>query len=327
MRSLLALIVWSFIGLVHSHAQVTLPAELKLKPNRLGKLQAVCDTPVRWINLNDDLDVLPDSSQKFVFLLAAKVGRYRIAVYTASKDGTPSEPAYCTIIVEGDSPAPPQTPTPPGPKANVEASIVKLRFGASGCTATIMGPRRVDGRWDVLTAAHCTGPVGTKGKVTLLDGREFNVTVLVRNTTADISWMVADLNEALTGYAMLAKENPPIATPIWHKGYGVDKPGNKEEGVVASVQDSNGQIKMTLSVSSGDSGSGIFRTDTNEVVAVVCCTSAMARRGAMWGGCAVKAVQLRPAGTTSEPAFDEEYPLPIPIREDVERLMPFAWLE
>lgn len=327
MRCFLALAVLLVCAWPHTYAQVKLPSELKLRPNRLGKLEAVCETPVKWINLHDELDVIPDSSGKFVFVLTAKPGRYKLAAYTASKDGMPSEPSYCTIIVEGDTP--PVSPVPPGPtpKAKVEAAIVKLRFGASGCTATIIGPRRLDGRWDVLTASHCTGPVGSRGQVTLGDGRLVNVTVVVRNVNADISWMVLELKDALADYAMLAKNNPDVQTPIWHKGFGVDKPGNREEGVVSSLQDVNGQIKMSLSVSSGDSGGGIFRADTNELVAVVCCTSSMARRGPMWGGCTVKAAQIRPIGLPSEVYFDDVAPLPIPIREASERVMPFAWLE
>ena len=48
--------------------------------------------------------------------------------------------------------------------------------------------------------------------------------------------------------------------------------------------DSNGQLQFRLSVSSGDSGSGIFRADTGEVVGVVCCTSGLGVNAAMWGG-------------------------------------------
>jgi hypothetical protein len=53
-------------------------------------------------------------------------------------------------------------------------------------------------------------------------------------------------------------------------GYGVDKPGNKETGHMVSGPDGNGQLRMNLSVSSGDSGSGTIRADTGELVAVVC---------------------------------------------------------
>lgn len=327
MRPFLAsVLVILFLG-TSAPAQISLPETLTLRRGRLARVEAKCDTEVRWLNLHEELDLIPDSSGKWAFLQSSTPGRYKIAAYTATKEGKPSEPAYCVVIVEGEAPPvkPPPMPVPPAPK--VEASIVRLQFGSSGCTATIVGPRRADGRWDVLTAAHCTGAVKSVGKITLLDGRKFPVTVQVRNPICDITWMIAETTDADLPYAMLASANPAPGTAIWHKGYGVDKPGNKEEGTVVSEQDSNGQLKMNLSVSSGDSGSGIFRVDTNELIAVVCCTASMARKGSMWGGSTLRANQLRPVQQTFEETPDEWTPLPIPSREDPVRFMPFAWVQ
>jgi len=262
---------------------IKLPEEIKLKPNRLAKIEAVCPTPVKWINVHEDLDMIPDSSGRYVTVLAVKAGRFKIAAFTSGKDG-PSEPAYCTIIVECPlKPMPPDKPPTPTPPMNMEKAIVKLRFGSAGCTATIVAPRRTDGRWDVLTAAHCTGDIGSKGSVILQDGKTFPVSVVARNRTSDFSWLIADANEPPPGMALLAQELPPIGTKVWHKGYGVDRPGNKEDGLVTQMPGTSQQLRFELNVSSGDSGSGIFRTDNSELVGVVCCTTAVGRKVSMYG--------------------------------------------
>lgn len=305
--------------------ELKLPAELKLKVNRLGKLEAACDTPVKWINLHEEIDLIPDSSGKFAFVMGVKPGRYKVAAYTATKDGVPSEPAYCVIIIEGSTPPVTPNPVPPNGQRSAEGAIVRLRFGNAGCTATIIGPRRGDGRWDILTASHCTGPVGSKGQITLKDGRTFGVVVAVRQTTADISWLIAEMMVDDVSYAFLAPQEPEIGAKVWHMGYGVDKPGNKEEGTVAAAVDRNGQLKFSLSVSSGDSGSGIFRIDTNEVVATVCCTAGMAKKAPMWGGSCTTAQKLRPGLKLDAGIFDEYHLLPIPIRLDDEIMLPITY--
>lgn len=307
-------------------ADVKLPAEMKLRPNRLGKLEAVSDTVVRWINLHDEIDLIPDTSGKFAIVVGVKVGRYKIAAYTASPAGVPSEPAYCVIVIEGDVPPVPVPPAPGPGKPNAVAAICKLRFGNSGCTATIIGPQRADGRWDVLTASHCTGPVGSKGQITLKDGRTMGVTVAVRQTTADITWLIADTESSDLPFAWLAGSLPAIGTQVWHMGYGIDRPGNKEDGTVAAQVDGNGQLKFSLSVSSGDSGSGIFLTDNNEVVATVCCTSSMARKGSMWGGACTIAAKLRPSAKYDAHLFDQITPVEMPQRKDEEVFHPILIL-
>lgn len=217
-------------------------------------------------------------------------------------------------------------PPPPGQPADPVAATVRLRFGNSGCTATVVGPRRPDGKWDVLTAAHCTGGVGSRGTITLKNGQSLAVTVTVRNTTADLAWMVTDQVIEQLPFANLATTNPAPGTALWHQGYGIDVPGNRETGTVTRGPDQNGQLQMHLSVSPGDSGSGIFRQDTGELIAVTCCTSGLARRAAMWGGASTVAINLRPrvAAQTSpvvpsrlHPILDltETVPVPIPVRQ------------
>jgi hypothetical protein len=92
-------------------------------------------------------------------------------------------------------------------------------------------------------------------------------------------------------------------------GYGIDRPGNREDGRVTGAETPDGQLQMELSVSSGDSGGGIFRSDTNELVAVVCCTTDRGRKTLMYGGSAERAGRMRPVSQ-----MDEEWePLAIPI--------------
>jgi hypothetical protein len=113
-------------------------------------------------------------------------------------------------------------------------------------------------------------------------------------------------------YALIAAKNPEPGTAVWHMGYGVDKPGNREDGTVAEPENAQGQLRMILSVSSGDSGGGIFRADTNELVSVVCCTSGMARKVSMWGCSTEMARRTRPK--SADDAEEAWVPVPIPLR-------------
>jgi len=301
--------------------QIKLPEEFKVRLGRLARLEAVCDTPLKWINLHEDLDVFADSSGKAVFILGAKAGRYKIAAFTSGKDG-PSDPAYCVIVVEGPGAAPPPGPQLPGAADPVNATC-KIIFGRSGCTATVVWPRRPDGKWDLLTAAHCTTVVGATGKATFKDGRVIDVSVSVRATGPDICWLVTESSSiASLPFAMIVKENPSAGVAIWHNGYGIDRPGSKETGKVLSGPDQAGQMKYYLSVSSGDSGGGIFRLDSGELTGCVCCTSSMARNGSVWGGSAVLAQQMRPKGTAEEMLEADPSRPPPPDAHGIGRIHP-----
>lgn len=204
------------------------------------------------------------------------------------------ETDYIVLIIDVGGTPPDAPKPPPDAKADPVAATGRIRFGTAGCTATVIGPRRADGRWDVLTAAHCVGRVGNRGELTLKDGRKFGVTSTVVEENADIAWLVTDSQPDEMPYAVIAAKNPAPGTAIWHMGYGVDKPGNREEGRTVSFADENNQLEMELSVSSGDSGSGIFRKDTGELVAVVCCTTGVGKFMRMWGGSAEAALAIRP---------------------------------
>ncbi len=240
----------------------------------------------------DELKPLQKNTMRLI--VSVKVpGVYRVILWqVGDKD-------YAVLVIDASDLAPTPPPTappptvPPGKKADPLAATGRIRFGSAGCTATIIGPRRADGRWDVLTASHCVGGVNTRGTITLKDGRVLGIKTVGFYATPDLAWCVTDDVIEDLPYAMIAVKNPEKGTAIWHQGYGVDKPGNLEEGTVDASADSNGQLEMTLSVSSGDSGSGIFRKDTGELVAVVCCTSGRGSRTRMWGGCAEAAQTTR----------------------------------
>lgn len=274
--------------------EIEIPPETKVKVNRLAKIEVKCKTPVKWINLHEDLDVIPDSSGKWAMILGSKPGRYKIAVYTASKD-IPTDPEYAIVVIEGAIPPGPHepiVPSPPTKKADPVKATVKLRIGNAGCTATVIGPRRNDGYWDALTAAHCLPSGGKSGRIDLKDGRSYSVKIGEKNTNADLLWLMVETKDELD-FATLAKETPAIGTAVWHNGYGYDRPGNVEHGTVTGDTSPQGQLRFTLNVSSGDSGGGIFREDTGELVAAVCCTTRIAGTGSVFGGTSVIASKIR----------------------------------
>lgn len=192
---------------------------------------------------------------------------------------------------------PPDPPKPPPSKGKLDPAnaIGRIQFANAGCSATVIYPQRADGKWDVLTAAHCVKAVGETGTMTMpSNGAKHNVRVVVLNRDTDLCWL--EITEPVDDieYAKLSQANPPSGTPVWHQGYGVDRPRNREEGTVTGFDSLMGQLRFVLSVSSGDSGGGIFRSDTNEVVSAVCCTTSRGQKVDMWGGSTVHAWQLRP---------------------------------
>jgi hypothetical protein len=244
---------------------------------------------------------------------AGPAGTYEIDLVevTSSGDGTAvrETSVSVTIVGPGPAPIPPKPMPPPGGKADPAKATCRISFGSAGCTATICGPRRADGNWDVLTASHCCAGVGARGVLHLNDGSRAALEVVAHSRGPDLAWMIASIATADPPWATLATATPPIGTKVWHMGFGVDRPNNREEGEVIGTESASGQIAFALSVSSGDSGSGIFRTDTGELVAAVCCTSGVGRRVRMYGGSSVRALTLRPAAAR----YDGVLPVPIPI--------------
>lgn len=189
-------------------------------------------------------------------------------------------------IVIPDTPTqptePPQTP-PSEPPPNPLGAIVKIISGNVGCSATVIGPRRPDGRYWVLTAAHCVNGTGQRWTMRFRNGSTAGFTVVNFNRAADYAWGATDSSTEIYPYALLADATPPAGTKVWHAGYGVDVPANREDGTLLAGADGNGQLKFRMSVSSGDSGGGIVMDENGRIVSNVCCTT---RRGAVadvWG--------------------------------------------
>ena len=254
----------------------------------------------------DEMKPLRKDTARLI-VLAKQKGVFRVILWLKG------ETDYIVLVIDAsDIPAPkepdPKPKDPPtAPKSDPIGATGRLRFGSAGCTATVIGPKRQDGRYDVLTAAHCNGGKGDRGTLTLKNGITVGVTVVAKNERADLCWMVTDTVVGDLPFAVIATANPAVGTAIWHMGYGVDVPGNREDGEVLG-ETTDGQLQMKLSVSSGDSGSGIFRADTGELVAVVCCTTGRGTKTIMYGGCAVEARKLRPATTDLEAWVPKEMP-------------------
>lgn len=107
--------------------EVKLPAEVKVKVGRLLKVEATnsdAGKVVRWINTNEDVDLIESETGKHATVLATKAGRYKIAAY--SDAGGP--PAYCVINSEPDAPVPP--PLPPLPPQSDLAKAFQAAYNA-----------------------------------------------------------------------------------------------------------------------------------------------------------------------------------------------------
>lgn len=222
-------------------------------------------------------------------------------------------PAPTTPAPTTPAPVPPAPPPVPKPTPNAPAAIARITFGSNGCTATIIGPRREDGRWFALTAAHCVNAVGQHGTLRLKDGRTTGVTVASINREADCCWLVTESNSEDFPFANLASKSADVGASIWHAGYGVHVPGNREDGTVEAAPDGNGQCRYRLSVSSGDSGGGICLNSSGEVLSPVCCTTAPGRTGQVWGASPEVCARSKP--TTM--VLDGWEPLAIPQRMPV----------
>lgn len=209
-----------------------------------------------------------------------------------------------------ESPTPPTPPVPPAPSPDPIAAIGRITFGNAGCTATVTHPKRADGRYNVLTAAHCVRSVGQRGSMRLRDGTIFAVIVQGIDKEADCCWLVTELPLSNLPYALVADTLPPSGTRIFHSGFGFDKPGNREDGTFIKEM-RNGQVQMSLSVSSGDSGGGICLDADGRILSCVCCTEGIARKTNVYGASPDRINRL----LRSVSAFDvgDWEPLPIPV--------------
>lgn len=246
------------------------------------------------------------TSPRGMLQFSAPPGVYSVEclLITVQPDGTTDVAELRTTVRIGLAKTPPQ----PSGTADAVHALCQIILGDSGCTATVIYPRRPDGRWDLLTAAHCTGDA-TTGVARFKDGRKVGVTMVARDKRSDIAWLVTDDVIADLPYAILAREMPSPGVKVWQAGYGTDRPTVRKDGVYVGPA-TGGQAQFTLSVSHGDSGGAIFSDRTDEVIAAVCCTAEIGRAATMFGGNCVSAWKLRPSGKTS----DEWHPIAMPIR-------------
>lgn len=220
------------------------------------------------------------------------------------------------VIIQPDPPPPPppapkpEPSKPEPPKTDPLNAIVRIAAGNVGCSATVIGPRRPDGRWWVLTAAHCVSGNGQTWRMHFRGGRVAAATVVNHNKRADFAWMLTESNTDNFPFTYLAESTPPPGTPIWHAGFGVHIPANREDGIINGVPNADGQVEMKLSVSSGDSGGGIAMTADGHVVSTVCCTTNRGGVGQVWGA-TTEAIRRGQVAATN---LDEWHPLEIPLR-------------
>ncbi len=197
------------------------------------------------------------------------------------------------------------------PKQKAEEAIGRIQFGNAGCTATIIGPVSPgDLKLDILTAAHCV-KLNAVGTMKLKDGRSLAVKCVSRDANSDAAWLTADHPGGDVPFLLLADANPHDGEVVWHQGYGIDRPGNRESGV---FRGSNGQqCKFRLSVSPGDSGGGIILDSQSKVVSPVCCTTNLSAMGDVFGASPQFAAMIRPKRSVSEdepPLFWPVLPMP-----------------
>lgn len=248
--------------------------------------------------------------QALVAAVLAALGSY-FGTQPKSPADPPANPQAVAPQIPEPKPAVPEVAPPPkpAPKPDPVNAIGRIQFGNAGCTATVIGPRRPDGRWDVLTAAHCVVGEGQHGTMKFKDGRLVGVVVVSLDRRQDACWLVTESNDVFP-FAHLAEKNPAIGSKVWHMGYGVHIPGNREDGTVTANANSDGQIEFRLSVSSGDSGGGIALNENGEIVGAVCCTTARNQVARVWACSPETAAKLRAAKTD---VSTEWTPLEIPL--------------
>ena len=181
------------------------------------------------------------------------------------------------------APAVAASPPPDPPAAG------RVVFGAVGCAGTVIGPRRADGRWDILTAAHCLPAVGERGVFVPADGRALGVTVAALDRRADCGWLVTDDAPADLPAASLAARPAPAGTRVWFRG---------REGVATATTVRGGRVEFRLEAHPGDSGGAVV-SDAGEVVGAVANTTAPGSPGRVTATGPRAAARSRPAAKKS----------------------------
>jgi hypothetical protein len=177
-----------------------------------------------------------------------------------------------TINVPSAPPVPAPVRPEPAPeviKLDPIAATVKLLSPRSYCTATIIGPRDANGQQLVLTAEHCSPRVGSKHTLVLRDGRRITAQTIATYSAPDYAWMRTEKSAEEYPYTLLHPGPVTSGMTVYHSGYGVSQPGDGVRGTADKSQGGNGRWHFKLSVSHGDSGSGIIDAATGRLVGVV----------------------------------------------------------
>ena len=219
-------------------------------------------------------------------------------------------------------PRPDPRPKPPEPRPTPDpvAAVGRIQIGNGGCSATVVGPRRSDGRWNVLTAAHCATRVGESGVMQLRDGRTLGFVVAALDRTSDACWLLTTDTPADLPWLHLADTTPAPGTKIFHVGFGRHIPGNREDGEVRAGANARGQSQFWLSVSPGDSGGGICVDADGKVVSPVCCTTRLDGPGDVWG--ASPEASRRLLAQVTFHVLDKWEPVAMPEPPEVPKRMP-----
>lgn len=208
----------------------------------------------------------------------------------------------------------------PKPK-HAEEAIGKIQFGNAGCTGTIIGPvMSNDDKLQILTAAHCV-KLGAVGTMKLKDGRVLNVKCVARDPEADAAWLSAANPGGDVPYLLLADSLPNDGEAVWHQGYGIDRPGNRESGIFRGTRQAGLQCQFRLSVSPGDSGGGIILDTNSRVVSPVCCTTRLSAVGDVFGASPIAAARIRPHKTAEDDEPMLIYPV-LPLEDQQPEVLP-----
>lgn len=201
----------------------------------------------------------------------------------------------------------------PKPADDPQAAIGRISFGSTGCTATVVGPvNRQDRELWLVTAAHCV-KVGAKGTFRFRDGRQMPVECVSRNPQADVAWLKASRPEGSIPWLFIAASPPAEGADVFHCGFGVHVPGNKEVGKYLGISQDGRQCMYKISVSPGDSGGGIVLTSKGYLLSPVCCTTRLAGVGTVWGGTPAEILATKPSRTVSSDEPEWTHPIqPLP---------------
>ncbi len=141
------------VMLLCAQGGVTLPSELKFPLGEAIVLRAETEGKiVRFVPLDAGLKEIDPkllASPKDAIYTTLRPGKYRILAYSAIKDD-PTPPVICTVIVEGDQPAPiPPQPDIPSPIAEVLRPI----YGALSEPAKAEQAKRLAGTYRAIAAS------------------------------------------------------------------------------------------------------------------------------------------------------------------------------